>query len=82
MLNTERARRFLMKFYVPINEAEPVTGEDGNGSVTIHVVDTGSDVARTNKRKLREYFLEMGVKSSELKKVFKAMKFTGSRLGR
>jgi len=71
-----------MRFLIPINEAEAVTGETGNGSVTFHAVETDSDVARTNKRKLREYFKTMGVKASEMKSVFKAMGFVGDRLGR
>lgn len=65
-----------MKFYIQINE--PVDG----GSVTVHVVDTESNCARTNRRKLREYFLAMGVKVTELKKVMKAMGFVGERLGK
>jgi len=71
-----------MRFIIPINEAEPLTGETGNGSVTFHAIETDSDIARTNKRKLREYFKEMGVEASEMKSVFKAMGFTGDRLGR
>ncbi len=71
-----------MKFVIPINEEEAVVGETGNGSVTMHVVETGSDVARTNRRKLREYFTEMGVEASEMKAVFKAMGFVGEALGR
>lgn len=65
-----------MRFVIQINESV-----DG-GSVTVHVVDTGSDCARTNRRKLREYFLAMGVKVTELKKVMKAMGFVGERLGK
>ena len=71
-----------MKFIIPINEAEAEDGTEGNGSVTFHVVDTGSDFARTNRRKLREYFTEMGVHVKEMKKVFKAMGFTKEKLGR
>jgi len=71
-----------MRFIIPLNEAEPKTGETGNGSVTFHHIETGSDVARTNKRKLRQYFLAMGVKANEMKRVFKAMGFTQDRLGR
>lgn len=68
-----------MRFIIAVNESDT---EEGNGSVTFHAVETGSDVARTNKRKLREYFKEMGVKAHEMKRVFKAMGFVGKRLGR
>lgn len=65
-----------MKFYIPINDAQE--GE----SQTVHVVNTESDDARTNKRKLREYFLEMGVPANNLKRVMKAMGFWGDNLGK
>ena len=65
-----------MRFFVPINEAEE--GE----SQTVHVVDTESDCARTNKRKLREYFEAVGVPSSRVKHVMKSMGFWGDRLGK
>ena len=64
-----------MKFLVPINEVE-----DG-GSQTVHVVETNSTCARTNKRKLRAYFVEQGVPVKRLKYVMKAMGFTGDTLG-
>lgn len=64
-----------MKFYVPINEAE--VGE----SQTVHVIDTGSNCARTNRRYLREYFLKMGVPVQHVKRVMKQMGFTNDRLG-
>lgn len=64
-----------MRFYIPINEAE--SGE----SQTVHVVDTGSNCARTNRRILREYFLKMGVPVTQLKRVMKAMGFTKDTLG-
>ena len=63
-----------MKFIININEA--LEGE----SQTVHVVETFSNNPRTNKRKLREYFLEMGVREQELKRVFKAMGFTTEAL--
>lgn len=63
-----------MKFHVPINV--PVDG----GSQTIHIVDTGSNCASTNKRKLKEYFIEMGVPRKHLKRVMKAMGFWGKSL--
>jgi hypothetical protein len=65
-----------VRFIIPINEVEE------GGSQTIHIVDTRSDCARTNKRKLREYFRAMGVREYELKKVFKSMGFVGEALGR
>lgn len=65
-----------MRFIVPVNEA----AEDE--SQTIHVVDTGSTCARTNKRKLREYFEAVGVPSKRVKHVMKSMGFWGDRLGK
>lgn len=64
-----------MQFIIPINE--PVDG----GSVTLHVITTNSTCARTNKRHLRNYFSQMGVRQFEMKRVFKAMGFVGSALG-
>ena len=61
-----------MQFIIPINEAE--AKEDGTkGSVTFDVVETNSQCARTNKRKLREYFIARGVKRTEVKKVMRVM---------
>mgnify|MGYP003631781932 CR=1 FL=1 len=60
-----------MRFLIPINEPDP-----GNGSQTVDVVETGSNSPRTNRRKLTEYFRARGVKSNEMKRVFKAMGFT------
>jgi hypothetical protein len=65
-----------MQFLIPINEPEE------GGSQTVHVVTTQSDCARTNKKHLRNYFLKMGVKPTEMKKVFKEMGFTHSVLGK
>ena len=64
-----------MRFFIPINEAN-----DGE-SQTVHIVDTESDCARTNKRKLKEYFEAVGVPVPRIKKVMKAMGFWGSNLG-
>lgn len=64
-----------MQFIIPLNEAEE------GGSVTYHILTTNSTNARTNKRHLRNYFLQMGVRQHELKKVFKSMGFVGSALG-
>jgi len=64
-----------MQFLIPLNEPEE------NGSVTYHVLTTGSTCARTNKRHLRNYFTQMGVRQHDLKRVFKAMGFVGSVLG-
>ena len=69
-----------MKFFIAVNES--ITAGEANGSVTFDVVDTGSDVARTNKRLLRAYFKARGVLAAEMKSVFKAMNFTHDRLGR
>jgi hypothetical protein len=63
-----------MKFYIPINEAEE------GGSVTMHCVDTESNSPRTNKRKLREYFLYMGVAPKHIKSTMKMMGFVGDSL--
>jgi hypothetical protein len=63
-----------MKFYIQINV--PEEGE----STTMHVVDTESDNPRTNKKKLREYFLYMGVAPRHIKQTMKAMGFIGAAL--
>jgi hypothetical protein len=63
-----------MRFYIPINEAEE------GGSVTMHCVDTESDSPRTNKRKLREYFIYMGVPPKSVKRTMKLMGFVGDAL--
>jgi hypothetical protein len=65
-----------MQFVIPINEAK--VGE----SQTLHVLETGSDCARTNKKHLRAYFKKMGVLPAEMKSVFKAMGFVGKVLGK
>ena len=65
-----------MRFIVPINEPE-----DG-GSMTCHVIETGSNNARTNKRVLKEYFSKMGVPTTEIKTVMKAMGFWGHNLSK
>lgn len=65
-----------MKFIIAINDS----AESGE-SQTFHVLHTGSDRARTNKRILREYFMKMGVKSNEVKRVMNAMGFTKEKLG-
>lgn len=65
-----------MRFMIPINEPD---GE--NGSVTCDIVETGSISARTNKRKLREYFKARGVLSGDMKRVFKGMGFDSKTLG-
>lgn len=64
-----------MIFLVPINES--VNG----GSQTVHRIDTESTNPKVNKRKLRAYFIEMGVPKHNVKKVMKAMGFWGDRLG-
>ena len=64
-----------MKFLVPINEA--AEGE----SQTVQIVETNSNCARTNKRKLRGYFKAVGVPSNRVKHVMKAMGFWGDTLG-
>jgi hypothetical protein len=66
-----------MRFIIQVNPADP----DGNGSVTLHAVETGSESRRTNRRKLRDYFHEMGVATNEMKRVFKEMGFVGKGLG-
>lgn len=65
-----------MRFLIPINEAE--IGE----SQTVHIVDTESNYARTNKRKLREYFAAVGVPTKRIKYVMKSMGFWGDNLGK
>jgi hypothetical protein len=64
-----------MRFIVPINEAT-----EGQ-SQTCHVITTNSNCRRTNRRHLRDYFLAVGVPVTQIKKVMKAMGFTGERLG-
>lgn len=64
-----------MRFIIPINEVED------NGSQTCHVIETNSSCKKTNRRKLREYFLVQGVPLSHLKRVMKAMGFVGDNLG-
>lgn len=68
-----------MRFIIAINESDK---ENGNGSVTFDAVETNSDVARTNKRKLKEYLLARGIEKKELKNVLKKLGFCGERLGR
>lgn len=63
-----------MIFIVPINEAQP--GE----SQTCDIVDTESDCPRTNKRKLKDYFMAQGVPKGHLKRVMKAFGFWGEGL--
>lgn len=58
-----------MRFIIPINEVE------GEGSQTLHIVDTGSDVARTNRKKLRQYFEAVGVPKNRVKHVMREMGF-------
>ena len=65
-----------MKFMIPINERE------NGGSQTVHIVETDSDVARTNKKKLREYFVAAGYPPELFKRFMKEMGFKGSKLGR
>ena len=65
-----------MRFIIPIN-----VPDEQNGSMTCHVLDTGSSCARTNRKYLREYFLQMGVPVTQLKKVMKAMGFTTGKIG-
>lgn len=67
-----------MKFLIPINTGKTEDGQDE--SVTIHSVETYSNNARTNRRRLRQYFTRMGVKPNEMKRVFKEMGFTKERL--
>lgn len=75
----ENGRYHGMRFFIPVNEQEKK--EDGTfGSQTIHVV-FGTFCARTNKRRLKKYLTEMGIKAKEHKRVLKAMGFWGDRLG-
>ena len=70
-----------MRFIIPIND--PELKEDGSeGSVTCHVLDTGTNVARSNKKILRSYFKQKGVPPCDIKKVMKIMGFWGKELGR
>ena len=64
-----------MRFIIPLNVPEE------NGSITCHVLETNSNCARTNRKYLREYFLQMGVPVTQIKKVMKAMGFTTDRIG-
>ena len=60
-----------MRFIIKINEAE-----DG-GSETHHVITTGSDIARTNKRILKEYLTKMEIPENQHKRTLKALGFWG-----
>lgn len=66
-----------MRFVIPINDS----GETGE-TQTLHILETGSERARTNRRILREYFLKMGVRANEVKRVMNAMGFTKETLGK
>ena len=63
-----------MRFIVPIND--PAKGE----SQTLHSVETHSDCPKTNKRKMKEYFVAQGVPEQHTKRVMKAMGFWGDAL--
>ena len=65
-----------MDFMIPVNDKE-----DG-GSQTVHIVRTNSDVARTNKKHLREYFVAAGYPPKLFKRFMNEMGFKGSKLGR
>lgn len=67
-----------MQFIIPINSGKTEDGTDE--SVTAQCVETYSNCARTNRRKLRQYFLAIGVPAYKIKAVFKAMQFTKERL--
>jgi hypothetical protein len=66
-----------MRFIVFLADAA-----DGDETVTADVIETGSDVARTNKRILREYFTKRGVPANRTKWAMKKMGFWGEALGR
>ena len=57
------------RFWVEVNDPE-----EGNGSVTNHVI-YGTNCPRTNKRRLRKYLTEMLVPASQHKTVLKALGF-------
>lgn len=63
-----------MRFFIPINDAA-----DGE-SQTVHVVNTGSNSPRANKRILKQYFIKMGVDHKQVKTVMKKMGFWGDAL--
>lgn len=63
-----------LRFFIEVNEA--IKG----GSVTMHVVH-GTHCRRTNKYRLKLYLTEMGVPSSQHKKVLKKLGFWGAGLG-
>jgi hypothetical protein len=63
-----------MIFVIPLKE-------DEEGNVACNVVDTGSDCARTNRRKLREYAMAAGVNKKDIKRFFKMMGFNKDTLG-
>lgn len=68
-----------MKFIVAVNASDK---ENGNGSQTFDIVDTESDMARTNKKKLKEYLSARGIEKKHQKGVLKRLGFYGERLGR
>jgi hypothetical protein len=57
------------RFWIEVNDPE-----EGNGSVTNHVL-YGTNCHRTNKRRLRKYLTEMGEPVWNQKRVLKAMGF-------
>jgi|TARA_R110002126_G_scaffold92186_2_gene218947 hypothetical protein len=64
------------RFFIEVNDPN-----EGNGSVTTHVV-YGTDCKRTNKRRLRKYLTACGEPVWNQKLVLKAMGFWGEGLGR
>tara|TARA_R110000765_G_scaffold392293_3_gene485445 strand:- start:719 stop:937 length:219 start_codon:yes stop_codon:yes gene_type:complete len=57
------------RFWVEVNDPE-----EGNGSVTNHVI-YGTNYHRTNKRRLRKYLTAVGEPSWNQKRVLKALGF-------
>jgi hypothetical protein len=57
-----------MRFTIQVNEATD------DGSVTLHRFETGSNIARTNRKYLRQYLGNMGVPVYHQKMVLKMMK--------
>lgn len=47
----------------------------------MQALETGTSVARENKKILRDYFIQMGVKPKKVKGVMRAMGFVHPHLG-
>jgi hypothetical protein len=64
-----------MRFIIPLESSiDPETGQE---YVHNHVIETESDCAKTNKRKLKEYLTAQAVPEQHHKRVLKELGFWG-----